>query len=125
MSGAAIEAEVGKDWHAAVWYYKKLIAEKHLQFVPCLALAQWRSGNVAGAKETLEFHPPSRNGMVVRALIALSEKDEAAAMRAARQSAGAKIAPEWAAMTAELARLQKEKSPSAAVKVLLQGITRK
>ncbi|MBR2345225.1 MAG: tetratricopeptide repeat protein [Lentisphaeria bacterium] len=122
MHGAANEAEIGKDWQAAVWYYKKLVSEKHLQFVPYLALAQLRAGNISGAKETLEFHPPSRSGMLVAALIALDEKDETAAMRAARQCAGVKIPPQWAAMTAELARLRSQMFPSAAVKVLLQGI---
>ena len=124
MSGAAREAEIAGDWNAAVWYYRKLVADKHTGFVPYLAFAQWKSGNPSGARETLEFNKPTRNGMVVRTLIALAERDETAAMDAARQSAGAKILPEWAGMTAELSQLQRTKHKSSAAKVLLEGLKR-
>ncbi len=122
MSSAAGEAELDKDWNAAVWYYKKLIAEKHYEFIPHLALAQWKSGNVSGAKETLEFHKPSREAMVVRALIALEENDEALALDAARQAAGAKPDPGWVGMNYEISSLKRKIFKSAAVKALLQGI---
>ena len=124
MSSAAREAELGKDWRSAEWYYKKIIAEKHPEYVPFLAFAQWKSGNVAGAKETLEFHKPSRLGMVVTAMMALDEKDETAALRAAQQSTGAKIPTEWVGMNLELERLKKEWFNSSAAKLLLRGITR-
>ena len=124
MGGAAREAELAGDWNAAAWYYRKLIADKHGEFVPYLAFAQWKSGNPSGAKETLEFNKPTRVGMVVRTLIALAEKDESAAMDAARQSAGAKILPEWAGMTAELSQLRRSGRKSSAAKVLLEGLKR-
>ena len=124
LNGAAREAELGKDWNSAVWYYKKIVAEKHPEYVPHLAFAQWKSGNVAGARETLEFHKPSRLGMVVLTIIALDEKDETAAMRAAQQSVGAKIPAEWVGMNLEVERLKKENTNSSAIKMLLQGISR-
>ncbi|MCI5780024.1 MAG: tetratricopeptide repeat protein [Lentisphaeria bacterium] len=121
---AAREAELGGDWRSAVWYYRKLVGADHPEFVPYLALAQWKSGNASGAKETLEFHPPSRTGMAVRTLIALAEEDDAAAMSAARQSIGAKIDPTWAGMGAELERLRSAWRKPTAAKLLLESVKR-
>lgn len=122
MSSAAGEAELNRDWNAAVWYYKKLIAEKHNDFAPRLALAQWKSGNVSGAKETLEFHKPSREGMLVRAFIALDEKDESSAMDAIRQAAGVKLDPAWVGGNSEISNLKSKIFKSAAAKALLQSV---
>ena len=121
---AAREAELGKDWRSAVWYYRKLVGADHPEFVPYLALAQWKSGNASGAKETLEFHPPSRVGMAVRTLIALAEDDDAAAMSAARQSVGARIDPAWAGMGAELEKLRSAWRKPTAAKLLLESVKR-
>ncbi|MBR7121786.1 MAG: tetratricopeptide repeat protein [Lentisphaeria bacterium] len=122
MSGAAREAEMNNDWQSAVWYYRKIMEENNPAFAPLLAFAQWKSGNASAAKEALEFNVPSRNAMVVRALIALAENDNESAMRAAQQSAGALIPVEWIGVNLELERLRKEANPPAAVKILLQSI---
>ncbi len=124
MNSAALEAELSKDWNAAVWYYKKLVAEKHRNFVPRLAFAQWKSGNVSGARETLEFNQPSREGMLVQALILLDAKDDAGAMNAVRQAAGVKIDPAWVGMNREIERLKAQIFQSATVKALLQSISK-
>ncbi|MBO5667663.1 MAG: hypothetical protein J6S43_00890, partial [Lentisphaeria bacterium] len=73
-------------------------------------------------KETLEFNTPSRNAMVVRALIALAEKDDENAVRAAQQSAGAVIPAEWVSVNLELEKLKKISKPSPAVKLLLKSV---
>ncbi|MBE6358050.1 MAG: tetratricopeptide repeat protein [Lentisphaerae bacterium] len=122
MGGAAREAEMNKDWLSAVWYYKKMIEENHPAVIPMLAFAQWKSGNVAAAKETLEFNQPSRNSMAVRALIAIGEKDNQNAVRFAQQSAGAKIPKEWFGINLELENLRKLKKPTPAVKILLKSV---
>ncbi|MBO5668411.1 MAG: tetratricopeptide repeat protein, partial [Lentisphaeria bacterium] len=64
MSSAAREAEAGNDWRSAVWYYKKIMDEEHPGYLPLLAFAQWKSGYISAAKETLELNTPSRNAMV-------------------------------------------------------------
>ena len=102
--------------------YKKILEEKHPEAAPLLAFAQWTSGSISAAKETLEFNPPSRTGMVVRTLIAIAERDEETAMRSAQQSAGASIPPEWIGFNLELERLKKMPELPAAVKVLLKSI---
>ncbi len=122
MSGAAREAEMSSDWSSAVWYYKKIMEENHPAYIPLLAFAQWKSGNVSAAKETLEFNKPSRNAMVVKFLIAYSEKDNETAMRAAQQCIGAAIPADWVGVNLELEKLKKESNPSSAVKVLLTSL---
>ncbi len=122
MSGAAREAEVNNDWLSAAWYYRKIMEENNPSFAPLLAFAHWKSGNASAAKEALEFNVPSRNAMVVRALIALAENDEETAMRAAQQSAGASIPVEWIGVNLELERLRGLSDPPAAVRILLQSI---
>lgn len=122
MAGAAREAELNKDWLSAAWYYKKIMEDDHPEYLPLLAFAQWRAGNASAAKESLEFNQVSRNAMVIRALIALSENDMENAMRAAQQSAGAKIPVEWIGVNQELDKLKKQSKPSAAVKILLKSI---
>lgn len=122
MSGAAREAEVGSDWASAVWYYKKILEEKHTSYIPLLAFAQWKSGNISAAKETLEFNKPSRNAMVVKFLIAYAEKDNETAMRAAQQSIGAKIPADWVGVNLELERVKKQSASAPAVKVLLKSL---
>jgi len=124
MSGAAREAEINNDWLSAAWYYRKIMEENNPAFAPLLAFAHWKSGNASAAKEALEFNVPSRNGMVVLALIALAENDNETAMRAAQQSVGATIPAEWIGINLELERLRNLTNPSAAVRLLLQGIRR-
>ena len=124
MSGAAREAEISGDWLSAVWYYKKIVAEKHPGYIPLLAFAQWKSGNSSAAKETLEFNSPSRNAMVVRFFIANAEKDDVTAMRSAQQSAGTRIPADWVGVNVELEKLRKQRKLSAAAKVLLKSLQR-
>jgi len=57
-------------------------------------------------------------------LIALAENDNETAMRAAQQSVGATIPAEWIGINLELERLRNLTNPSAAVRLLLQGIRR-
>ena len=122
MSGAAKEAEVSSDWRSAAWYYKKITEENHPGYIPLLAFAQWKSGNASAAKETLEFNKPSRNAMVVKFLIAYTEKDYEAAMRAAQQCIGAVIPADWVGVNLELEKLKKQSNPLPAVKVLLKSL---
>ncbi|MBE6390029.1 MAG: tetratricopeptide repeat protein [Lentisphaerae bacterium] len=122
MSSAAREAGAGGDWRSAAWYYKKIVDENHPGYLPLLAFAQWKAGNISAAKETLEFNTPSRNAMVVKTLIALAEKDEESAIRAAQQSAGAVIPAQWVSVNLELEKLKKLSRPSAAVKLLLKSV---
>ena len=113
---------MNNDWRSAVWYYKKILEEKHPSFVPLLAFAQWKAGDSSSARETLEFNKTSRHTLVVRALIAIGEKDEENAVRTAQQCAGAVIPAEWVGVNLELEKLRKLKKPSSAVKVLLKSI---
>ena len=121
MLEAAGEAELSGDWNAATWYYKKLLADKYEEYVPHLAFAQFKSGNTAGALETLEFNPPSRLTMLVRALISEANRDENT-MNFVRQSAGAKIPARWTGMRMELEKIKAKWNKSSAMKALLEGI---
>ena len=56
--------------------------------------------------------------------IQLDSKNEAAALRAARQAAGAKLPEDWQAMNMEIAKLKALKHPSAAVTILLSGFAK-
>jgi hypothetical protein len=121
LSGAATEAELGRDYGSAVWYYRKLVELKPEDFVPRLALALHRNNRSAAARETLEFNKPSRLGMAVLTVIELDSKNETAALHAARQSAGAKLPEDWQAMNMEIAKLKSLKIAPAAVSILLSG----
>ena len=122
MAAAAREAEVNNDWSSAVWYYKKIMEDNHPEYFPLLAFAQWKSGSSAAARETLEFNSPSRNGMVVLTLISLAEKDFGNAVRAAQQSAGAKIPADWVGINVELNKIRKKKELSAAEQILMKSL---
>ena len=122
LSGAASEAEISGDFGSAVWYYRKLVEMKPEEYTPRLALALHRSGRSASARETLEFNKPTRLGMVVLTIIENDSGNDAAALRAARQSAGAELPESWQALTMEIAKLKTQKRPSAAVRMLLSGI---
>ena len=124
LSGAATEAELGRDYGSAVWYYRKLVELKPEDFIPRLALALHRNNRSAAARETLEFNKPTRLGMTVLSIIELDSKNEAAALRAARQAAGAKLPEDWQAMNMEIAKLKALKHPSAAVTILLSGFAK-
>ncbi len=121
MLEAAGEAELNGDWNAATWYYKKLLADKYEEYVPHLAFAQFKSGNISGALETLEFNPPSRLTMLVRALISEANREDNT-MNFVRQSAGAKIPARWTGMRMELEKLKNKWNNSSAMKALLKGI---
>ena len=121
LAGAATEAELGRDYGSAVWYYRKLAELKPEDFVPRLALALHRNNRSAAARETLEFNKPSRIGMAVLTIIELDSKNDAAALLAARQSAGAKLPEDWQAMNMEIAKLKSLKIAPAAVSILLSG----
>lgn len=121
LAGAATEAELGRDYGSAVWYYRKLVELKPEDFVPRLALALHRNNRSAAARETLEFNKPSRLGMAVLTVIELDSKNETAALHAARQSAGAKLPEDWQAMNMEIAKLKSLKIAPAAVSILLSG----
>jgi len=121
LSGAATEAELGRDHGSAVWYYRKLVELKPEDFVPRLALALHRNNRSAAARETLEFNKPSRLGMAVLTIIELDSGNETGALHAARQSAGAKVPEEWQAMNMEIAKLKSLKIAPAAVSILLSG----
>ena len=123
-TGAATEAELGRDYGSAVWYYRKLVELKPEDFIPRLALALHRNNRSAAARETLEFNKPTRLGMTVLSIIELDSKNEAAALRAARQAAGAKLPEDWQAMNMEIAKLKALKHPSAAVTILLSGFAK-
>jgi hypothetical protein len=60
--------------------------------------------------------------MVVLTIIENDAGNDAAALRAARQSAGAELPESWQALTMEVAKLKALKRPSAAVRMLLSGI---
>ena len=121
LSGAASEAEIGGDHNSAVWYYRKLVEMKPEEYIPRLALALHRSSSTARARETLEFNKPTRLGMVVLTIIENDSGDETAALRAARQCAGAKLPDDWQALTMEVAKLKALKRPSAAIRMLLSN----
>ncbi len=121
LSGAATEAELGRDHGSAVWYYRKLVELKPEDFVPRLALALHRNNRSAAARETLEFNKPSRLGMAVLTIIELDSGNETGALHAARQSAGAKVPEDWQAMNMEIAKLKSLKIAPAAVSILLSG----
>ena len=122
LSGAATEAELGRDYASAVWYYRKLIEIKPETFIPRLALALHRDSRSAAARETLEFNKPSRLGMAVLTIIELDNKNESAALHAARQAAGAKLPEDWQAMNMEIAKWKAMKVAPAAVSILLSGL---
>ncbi len=122
LSGAASEAEISGDFGSAVWYYRKLVEMKPEDYTPRLALALHRSGRTASARETLEFNKPTRLGMVVLTIIENDSGNDSAALRAARQSAGAELPENWQALTMDVAKLKASTHPSAAVRVLLSGI---
>ena len=121
LSGAATEAELGRDYGSAVWYYRKLVDIKPEEFIPRLALALHRDSRSAAARETLEFNKPTRLGMAVLTIIELDNKNESAALRAARQAAGAKLPEDWQAMNMEIAKWKAMKVVPAAVSILLSG----
>ena len=59
--------------------------------------------------------------MAVLTIIELDSKNDAAALLAARQSAGAKLPEDWQAMNMEIAKLKSLKIAPAAVSILLSG----
>ena len=91
------------------------------EYTPRLALALHRSGHSARARETLEFNKPTRLGMVVLTIIENDSGNENAALRAARQSAGAKLPEDWQALTMEIVKLKSLRRPSAAIRMLLSN----
>ena len=134
MADAAREAELNNDWGSAVWYYHKIVSEKHPAFLPLLAFARFKAGDTGRALEELEKVDNGdvvpKNDLprvrphvkVVETLIALAEKDEQTAMRAAMASAGAKIPSSWIGISKELENLRRQSKLSPAAVRLLQNI---
>ena len=88
LVGAAREAERNGDWKTAGWYYKQLVelGREKTKYLPRLAFAQYRSGNVPGALETLTFNRSSAQSALVQALIQLSGKEYTAMLGSARKA---------------------------------------
>ncbi len=110
MTSAAQEAARNNDWSSAAWYFKQLLERDRnsAENAVRLAFAQYKSGQLPAALETLSMNTASLDGLLLAALLRFRSDDfegaATAAAEAVKQNGGksVKASPQVAAEAKQL-----------------------
>ena len=110
MTSAAQEAARNNDWSSAAWYFKQLLERDRnsAENAVRLAFAQYKSGQLPAALETLSMNTASPDGLLLAALLRFRSDDfegaATAAAEAVKQNGGksVKASPQVAAEAKQL-----------------------